>query len=76
VKTTSGHICQDSRPTDQLTAARLQHEELAERLVQRHRDKIKIYPIPSRQHHLRGRNNDRLPTSCGGRMLPLSCALS
>jgi exonuclease III/ribonuclease HI len=39
--------CQDTRPTDQLTAARLQHEELVERLVQRgyQRDKIKIYPI-------------------------------
>jgi broad-specificity NMP kinase len=38
--------CQDTRPTDQLTAARLQHEELVERLVQRgyQRDK-KIYPI-------------------------------
>jgi hypothetical protein len=38
---------QDTRPTDQLTAARLQHEELVERLVQRgyQRDKIKIYPI-------------------------------
>jgi adenylate kinase family enzyme len=36
-----------TRPTDQLTAARLQHEELVERLVQRgyQRDKIKIYPI-------------------------------
>jgi hypothetical protein len=37
--------CQDT-PTE-LTAARLQHEELVERLVQRgyQRDKIKIYPI-------------------------------
>jgi hypothetical protein len=39
-----------TRPTDQLTAARLQHEELVERLVQRgyQRDKIKIYH-PTRQ---------------------------
>ncbi|KAG1652285.1 hypothetical protein FOA52_010309, partial [Chlamydomonas sp. UWO 241] len=39
--------CQDTRPTDQMTAARQQHEELVERLVERgyRRDNIKIYPI-------------------------------
>ncbi|KAG1680427.1 hypothetical protein FOA52_015519 [Chlamydomonas sp. UWO 241] len=39
--------CQDTRPTDQMTAARQQHEELVERLVERgyQRDNIKIYPI-------------------------------
>ncbi|KAG1681567.1 hypothetical protein FOA52_014075 [Chlamydomonas sp. UWO 241] len=39
--------CPDTRPTDQMTAARQQHEELVERLVERgyQRDNIKIYPI-------------------------------
>jgi hypothetical protein len=52
------------RPAD----ARLQHEELVERLVQRgyQRDKIKIYPILRRQrHHLRGAH-DRHTRAAGG----------
>ncbi|KAG1676447.1 hypothetical protein FOA52_002267 [Chlamydomonas sp. UWO 241] len=39
--------CQDTQPTDQMTAARQQHQELVERLVERgyQRDNIKIYLI-------------------------------
>jgi predicted Ser/Thr protein kinase len=41
--------CQDTRLIDQMTAERLQHEELVERLVERgyQRDNIKTYPIYS-----------------------------
>jgi hypothetical protein len=68
--------CQDT-PTE-LTAARLQHEELVERLVQRgyQRDKIKIYPIllgVSGTIYAAHTIDTLEQLGCSG-MLPLSCA--
>jgi hypothetical protein len=70
---------QDPRhaPTDQLTAARLQHEELVERLVQRgyqRQDQDLPHPTRRQRHHLRGaHDHTRKQLGCSG-MLPLSCA--